>query len=156
MVPMMGKKFGRLKVIKRAGSNPANGNAKWLCQCDCGNQVVVDGYALRSGQTRSCGCLKREISRRSSRCNPAFQKNVGNAKNLVDEKGINFTSRDLTKRNKSGVIGVSYDKTSDSWYAHLMVDYQYVLAKSFKSFDDAVTARKQAEREYYGKNQQAE
>ncbi|WP_412989739.1 AP2 domain-containing protein [Pediococcus siamensis] len=156
MVPMVGKKFGRLLVLQRAGSNPANGNAKWLCQCDCGNRVTVDGYALRSGQTRSCGCLKREISQLSSKKNPAFQKNVGNAKNLTDENGVSYTSRDLTKRNKSGVIGVSYDKNSDSWYAHLMVDYKYVLAKSFKNFNDAVAARKAAEKRYYGQKRKAE
>ncbi len=152
MVPMLGKRFARLLVLKRAGSNPNNGNALWLCQCDCGNQVVVDGYSLRCGQTRSCGCLKRETSRESIKHNPAFQKNVGNANNLTDKDGINYTSRDLTKRNKTGVVGVSYDKASETWFAHLMINYKYVLAKSFKDFDDAVAARKKAELKYYGKN----
>lgn len=151
VVPMVGKKFGRLLVVQRAGSNPANGNVRWLCRCECGNKVVVDGYSLRCGQTKSCGCLKREISKQSSKCNPAFQKNVGKATNLVNKDGISFTSSKFTKRNKSGVIGVSYDKQSDSWYAHLMIDYKYVLSKTFKHFEDAVAARREAEKKYYGK-----
>ena len=49
------------------------------------------------------------------------------------------------------MIGVSYDKQSDSWYAHLMIDYKYVLSKTFKHFEDAVAARREAEKKYYGK-----
>lgn len=30
----------------------------WKCQCHCGNFFIVDGYSLRSGHTKSCGCLK--------------------------------------------------------------------------------------------------
>ena len=32
----------------------------WLCLCDCGNQCRVIGESLRSGNTRSCGCLRKE------------------------------------------------------------------------------------------------
>lgn len=55
----VGQKFGRLKVIERADNN-CHGQAQWKCVCDCGNFVVVPGYKLRSGHTKSCGCLKRE------------------------------------------------------------------------------------------------
>ena len=30
---------------------------KWLCKCDCGNEVAVSGSNLRTGHTQSCGCL---------------------------------------------------------------------------------------------------
>lgn len=53
-------KFGRLSVISRA-DNSKSGKAMWKCRCDCGNKVIVDGYSLRSGNTKSCGCLQREI-----------------------------------------------------------------------------------------------
>ena len=33
---------------------------KWLCKCDCGNEVVVDGGELKRGQAKSCGCLRKE------------------------------------------------------------------------------------------------
>lgn len=32
----------------------------WLCQCDCGKQTIVIGSKLQSGNTRSCGCLRRD------------------------------------------------------------------------------------------------
>ena len=55
----VGKKYGRLTVLSRQGSNSAN-RALWLCQCDCGKQIVVIGKNLRSGNTCSCGCLQKE------------------------------------------------------------------------------------------------
>ena len=51
---LTGETFSRLTVIERAESAP-NGNARWLCQCSCGRQVVVDSYRLRKGITKSCG-----------------------------------------------------------------------------------------------------
>ena len=50
------QKFGKLTAISYIGSNE-NGNAIWLCQCDCGNHIEVNGIELRRGHTRSCGCV---------------------------------------------------------------------------------------------------
>ena len=54
---LCGQKFGRLTVIKRAGSN-SPGKALWLCRCICGGKTIVSSQRLRSGNTRSCGCLQ--------------------------------------------------------------------------------------------------
>lgn len=62
-VDLMGQRFGRLTVIKRA-KNDKQGNAQWLCLCDCGNEKVVRGRALRKGSTKSCGCLLSECSKK--------------------------------------------------------------------------------------------
>lgn len=35
---------------------------KYLCQCECGKQTIVNRTSLLSGRTRSCGCLKRVVS----------------------------------------------------------------------------------------------
>ena len=55
---MAGKHFGRLVVLKRMPKRKRC--LRWLCLCDCGNKVVVNGNALRSGNTKSCGCYARE------------------------------------------------------------------------------------------------
>ena len=59
MIDMTGKKCGRLTVLKR-GENNSKGRAQWICQCDCGNILIVDGGSLRSGHTQSCGCYQRD------------------------------------------------------------------------------------------------
>lgn len=54
-----GQRFGRLTVIS-IHSRTGHGEYKWLCQCDCGKEVIVRRGNLISGQAKSCGCLKAE------------------------------------------------------------------------------------------------
>lgn len=61
LVNLTGKKFGRLVVLKRAGST-AKKKATWFCRCDCGNEIIAIGSNLSSGNTTSCGCFDREIN----------------------------------------------------------------------------------------------
>lgn len=49
------KKYGFLTVIKQVDSN-SRGAAKWLCQCQCGNQITTTGILLREKKILSCGC----------------------------------------------------------------------------------------------------
>ena len=55
-IEMIGKRFGKLTVIAREGLDGKH--ATWLCECDCGNQIVATGNHLRTGHTQSCGCIK--------------------------------------------------------------------------------------------------
>lgn len=57
---LIGQKFGRLTVIARAENNK-RGQTRWLCKCECGNEKIVGAYLLKSGQTKSCGCFKKEV-----------------------------------------------------------------------------------------------
>ena len=52
---LAGKRFGNLEVIERSKNNK-RGNTQWLCKCDCGKTVVVDGYGLSHGRNTTCGC----------------------------------------------------------------------------------------------------
>lgn len=40
----------------------SKGKVKWLCQCACGNFIVVIASALKNGNTKSCGCLQKEVT----------------------------------------------------------------------------------------------
>ena len=63
-IDITGHRYGRLVAVERASSNKHH-FATWLCKCDCGNEVVVVGNHLRNGNTKSCGCLQRELARES-------------------------------------------------------------------------------------------
>lgn len=57
---MIGRKFGYLTVIERAGTHITVGGQKkvlWHCKCDCGNETDVTSQGLKSGHTKSCGCI---------------------------------------------------------------------------------------------------
>lgn len=60
LIDLTGQKFGRLTVLKR-GDNLGR-DVAWICKCDCGNEKLIRGADLRSGKTKSCGCLQREVS----------------------------------------------------------------------------------------------
>lgn len=54
------KKFGRLRAIKIIDKYLTTN--RWLCKCDCGEEVNVPVNRLLSGTTKSCGCLQRELT----------------------------------------------------------------------------------------------
>lgn len=55
---LTGKRYGRLLVLEK---HPFKGkNSKWLCECDCGNKVLVLRPNLTSGHTTSCGCYNKQ------------------------------------------------------------------------------------------------
>lgn len=56
-----GDKFGRLTVVSRRPNAPGQGS-RWLCHCSCGNKTVVRAATLKNGRTKSCGCLRREMT----------------------------------------------------------------------------------------------
>lgn len=56
-----GTRFGRL-VVMYESSIKKNNQYCYHCKCDCGNEVDVRGYSLRHGETKSCGCLSKELA----------------------------------------------------------------------------------------------
>ncbi len=61
---LKGKKFGRLIVL--GFTRMKNGYTYWLCKCNCGKEVEVEGSLLNTGITKSCGCLGIENRRKAT------------------------------------------------------------------------------------------
>lgn len=61
---LVGKTFGRLKVVSYAGVVVVDGIRKhqWECVCSCGTSKIAGAAQMRSGGVRSCGCLAREVT----------------------------------------------------------------------------------------------
>ena len=60
-----GNRYGRLLVLKEMPRKEGEYPVRWRCRCDCGKETVVYGTSLRNGNTRSCGCLHKELTRRA-------------------------------------------------------------------------------------------
>lgn len=77
IVDMKNNKFGFLTVVKRAETHITPSGQKkvmWLCKCDCGNETIVASQDIKSGHTKSCGCI------------PTKPKNIG----IIDLTGKRF------------------------------------------------------------------
>lgn len=64
---MMGRKFGRWTVIREGEATRNRDGSRrrcMFCRCDCGAEKLVRLSLLRNRGSRSCGCLKREVSRK--------------------------------------------------------------------------------------------
>ena len=82
---MVGQRFGKLIVVSRA-ENDKKGQARWLCQCDCGGSTITTRYNLITGQTKSCGCILRsprttELDRRLSGVHSNMKARCSNPNN---------------------------------------------------------------------------
>lgn len=61
LINLCSQRFGRLTVKKRAGSNRL-GEPMWDCVCECGKRKIVRGADLRTGNTKSCGCYRKDLA----------------------------------------------------------------------------------------------
>lgn len=82
LIDLTGQKFNSLKVIKFWGK--INNTYKWLCKCDCGNEVIVSSANLKNGSTKSCGCYRSKVC--SKLGNIASLKTNRKYKNLPYDK----------------------------------------------------------------------
>lgn len=64
---LTGQIFERLVVVAPARPRPSktrpNGISTFTCQCECMRFVDVLAKSLKNGNTRSCGCLKKDLAR---------------------------------------------------------------------------------------------
>ena len=118
---LVGKRFGRLTVIKRVENHifpSGKQKSKWLCRCDCGNEVAVIGSNLiKDNGTKSCGCYAMECSHMSK--NKKY-----NTYDLTGEYGIGY----ITKGEKFYFDLEDYDKIKD--YCWFVGDEGYLKAYS--------------------------
>lgn len=149
LIDLTGKRFGRLTVIERDYDPKKTKHKKyvyWKCVCDCGNKKSVGSQALRSGRTKSCGCLT--IDR--NHCLTSENLIPANRKVLVEKTNLNrINLKKTASDNTSGVTGVCFDRSSGKWLAYLNINKKNVLYKHFENKQDAINARKEAEEKYF-------
>jgi hypothetical protein len=106
------QKFGRLLIIEKSNQRNSSGNVKWLCLCDCGNQLYDAGSALQQKTTQSCGCFFIDTARKKG----LAKKKHGLTKTKIYSVWSNMKNRcynpNYIKYKDWGGRGI---KLSDSW-----------------------------------------
>ena len=115
---LTGQRFGRLIVVKRA-ENTKSGDARWMCKCDCGNETIVKAKNLKSGGTKSCGCLQKEIARETCKVHSATHRmsktTIYNDWNSMKQRCYNPNSEKYHRYGERGIIVC--DRWRDSFEA---------------------------------------
>lgn len=138
---LTGQRFGRLTVIKEIDQGEHK-QRKWLCRCDCGKELITRQSSLRNGSTRSCGCLRNEMGTEQLEEAKKKEYKSGTALQLIKPGR-------KSKRNKSGHIGVFWDKRVSKWGARIGFRRKMIFLGYFERYADAVAAREAAEDKYY-------
>ena len=93
--------------------------------------------------------MTRESRSQLIRRNPKTAASMGRLSNLkIHDHHTDLPSKIMSKRNKSGVIGVSWDSNTQKWVATFFYKGHYLLHKPFQHFEDAVLARQAMESRY--------
>lgn len=142
------KKFGKLVALKPTNNRDKdNGSIIWECKCDCGNISYVAEYRLKKGAVRSCGCLGKENSKKNMK--KATGKHL--EEHIVEGTNIPAISRKEPKSNNtSGVTGVLWDKSRNTWRATITFKGKVYYLGRYKNKEDAIKVRKEAEEKIFG------
>lgn len=140
---MIGQKFGRWTIL---GKFRKDGIYYFECRCDCGTVRNVRANSIRSGRSKSCGCLLRERAE--------LQISVNNKKQIDNNAQFNTCFQIIErekphKNNKSGHKGVYWEKTKGVWRSVIYVHKKCIYLGSFHDIKDAIKAREVAEKEYF-------
>lgn len=101
VINIIGKEYGKLTVIEYAGKTKQKNEHRWRCKCRCGNIIVVRSTGLKGNNTKSCGCLKREVGfKRFAKqyAEASFNRVFGFYKKNAQRKNLEFSlSKDQFK-----------------------------------------------------------
>jgi hypothetical protein len=124
---LTGKRFGRLKVLNIDTSNKKR--VCWICQCDCGNKITVFAFNLKKGNTKSCGCFRKE----KSRIFASQTKTHGMTKTRLYKTWCGIKRRCFCKKDPSyknyGERGI---QICDEWKNDFMSFYTWAMQSGYK------------------------
>ncbi len=141
---LTGQRFGRLVVIERS-TNTTSGHPRWLCDCDCGHQAIVDAKSLRRGTTISCGCFRQELNHEKGDAMAAYLSQ----NELRDGTNLSLLTSKLYKSNKSGRKGVWFNGRTEKYEVYISIQKKRKYLGSYKNLEDAIKARDRAEEELF-------
>ena len=141
---LTGKTFGKLEVLGRYDKRNPRGKRTtpmWECRCECGKITYKATDMLTNSNKSMCPECACKYVTDIARLSAGFVDGTQITK-IIDMKP--------TAANTSGVRGVYLEKRSGKWRARLRFKGKIINLGTFEQFEEAVSARKQAEKLYYG------
>lgn len=147
---LTGQRFGFLEVLGPADNIGIR--TAWRCRCDCGIEKIETTRYLRAGKARSCGKSCPVAHPNPTECRKSDEKPAVamglNSLHYADGTCVEMLrSNKVRRNNKSGVPGVEWRPSKSVWRSTICFKGKRYYLGSFKQFDQAVVARKRAEKE---------
>lgn len=124
---LIGKNFGRLKVLSFEGRNKQY-DSLWSCKCECGKIKIIRGGVLKNKHTQSCGCLKKERLIDSRTTHGLIKDNYKLYKVWIGikQRCNNVNSKSYSKYGGCGI------KVCDEWENNFLSFYNWSIVNGYK------------------------
>ena len=120
---MTGKTFGYLTVLYRDIEKEnekklqhKHVNTIWRCQCKCGNQICAEAWSLKSGHTKSCGCLQKEVTEKRNKLESTKINKIFKTENDIKDFNINKIIRVYGKNGESFIVDADDYDFIKKWF----------------------------------------
>ena len=135
---LLGKKFGRITVLKSIGKE--NKKVKWLCKCDCGNECTAFTTDLKSGKKKSCGCLKKERTIEASKTHGLSKERIHKEWRGILHRCKNPSASHYENYGGRGIT------VCDEWKEDFMAFYEWSMQNGYA--DNLTLDRKDNDKGY--------
>ena len=115
LLDVTGQRYGNLTAVSEHGRDNY-GRATWLFRCDCGSSAVLGLNNVRTGNTKSCGCLKH----RKGKDNP---KTITNIERLRERGRRLYVHKHWIREQKSACPLCSKCGSRENLHAHHIEGY---------------------------------
>jgi hypothetical protein len=119
VIDLRRKKFGELTALKHAGRSKRRA-VQWLCECSCGERIVVEGDRLRSGQKKTCG---RNNHYPKKACRPQFRRAYRGEYRVwqaIKQRCLNTTNKLYKLYGRKGIlIHLPWEKSFEQFITDL-------------------------------------
>jgi len=130
---LSGQRFSKLIALYVSGEDK-HGRTSWLCVCDCGNLKSIKGYDLKSGNTKSCGCWRKDFFYKHGYQCKETRVRLGYSKYRLYNIWIGMKSRCNRISDKSfkwyGQRGIS---VCPEWGNNFMIFRDWAMANGYKN-----------------------
>lgn len=137
-IDLIGKRFGRLTVISITDIKTTKKDIRsWLCLCDCGTYKAVPGNCLRRGNSKSCGCIRREGVSKMAKANVIHGKAYGReykSWQMMKNRCLNPNNIGYERYSKLGVY--------KGWINNFKAFYEHVGDRPHKTSLDRIDNNK--------------
>lgn len=141
-IDLTGQTFGDLEVLRLSDQRGQNNTILWECKClACGKVTPVQGYALRAGYYKSCGC--KQVTKRDNGVREHLKSDRVNGTRKSSLKAK------LHKGNKSGHKGVIWVESRQEWKAYIGFQGKNITLGYRKNKEEAIQLRIDAEEKYH-------